>query len=113
MFEIGLVYKNRAHYFIAVTNRSLIRVTPDKVIECKPYTKTAANYGMVRSISVEEVCDFWNIDTCRLDEAMQKYLAPVSLRTRPRGGGRLSLPGSEFSAELAKAAMTVCLPRYA
>jgi hypothetical protein len=82
--EIGVVYRKGARYYLAVSERTLITFRGDQVHEVRPHT----SYDPVRSLSVDELCRSWGIDTRRLDEVVGGYVAPASVRTRPRGERR-------------------------
>jgi hypothetical protein len=85
-FEIGVVYKKNARYFLAVSESTLIGFRDGKLQEVKPQ----ARYDVVRSISVETLCSLWGITLDELDRHTSRYLAPSDLevRTRPRGSRR-------------------------
>ena len=86
-FEIGVVYKKNARYFLAVSGNTLITFNKDKELqEVKPYAK----YEVVRTISVEELCKLWGVSLEVLDQQTSKYLAPSTegIKPRPRGSRR-------------------------
>lgn len=85
-FEIGVVYKKNGRHFLAVTNKTLITFTKGELQEVRPYAK----YEVVRSISVDELCQLWGVALEQLDKVTASYLAPSTegLKTRPRGSRR-------------------------
>ena len=55
-FEIGIVYKKESRLYIAVNSSTLVNAKNCLVTEVRPHTK----YKVVRSISVENLCDFFD-----------------------------------------------------
>ncbi|MBX3470733.1 MAG: hypothetical protein KF878_28015 [Planctomycetes bacterium] len=86
LFEIGVVYRKNSRYYLAVSERMLITFKSGQLQEIRPY----ARYDVVRSISVEELCQKWGIPLDHLDEVTSKYLAPSAegVKPRPRGSRR-------------------------
>jgi hypothetical protein len=86
LFEIGVVYRKNSRYYLAVSERTLITFKNGEVQEIRPY----ARYDVVRSISVEELCQKWGISLDHLDGVTAKYLAPSAegVKPRPRGSRR-------------------------
>jgi hypothetical protein len=86
LFEIGVVYRKNSRYYLAVSERTLITFKNGTLQEIRPY----ARYDVVRSISVEELCQRWSITLDCLDEATARYLAPSAegVKPRPRGSRR-------------------------
>jgi hypothetical protein len=82
-FEIGLVYQKGPQIFIAVDERSLVTCKGGEEIMVRPTTK----YGVVRSISVEEISESWSITLDEFDRLVGKYLGPppAVAKSRPRG----------------------------
>ncbi|MCO5165953.1 MAG: hypothetical protein M9894_06250 [Planctomycetes bacterium] len=86
LFEIGVVYRKNSRYYLAVSERMLITFKSGQLQEIRPY----ARYDVVRSISVEELCQKWGISLDHLDEVTARYLAPSAegVKPRPRGSRR-------------------------
>jgi hypothetical protein len=81
-FEIGVVYKKHSKHFIAVATSTLVSCKGGNLYEVKPSTR----YKAVRSISVEDLCESWNVSLRQFDTMMADYLKPQGeLKTRPRG----------------------------
>lgn len=85
-FEIGVVYKKNARYYLAVDEGTLISFRDGELQEVRPQVR----YEVVRSIAVETLCNLWGITLDALDEQTAKYLTPTNLevRSRPRGSRR-------------------------
>jgi hypothetical protein len=85
-FEIGVVYRKNGRLHLAVSERDLITFRNGRVVEVKPYNK----YEVVRSISVDEICQRWGITIERLDHETSRFLAPSpeGIKPRPRGSRR-------------------------
>lgn len=85
-FEIGVVYKKNGRHFLAVSNKTLITFAKGEMQEVRPYAK----YEVVRSISVDELCQQWGVPLDQLDKVTASFLAPATegLKTRPRGSRR-------------------------
>jgi urease accessory protein UreF len=64
-FEIGVSYRKDSRYFLAVAANKLITFKQGKLVEVSPYSK----YDVVRSISVDELCARWNIDSLSSTQA--------------------------------------------
>jgi hypothetical protein len=86
LYEIGVVYRKNARFFLAVSDRTLITYRDGGIQEVKPYVK----YDAVRTISVEELCRRWGVSLDHLDTITSKYLAPANegIKPRPRGSRR-------------------------
>lgn len=86
-FEVGIVYQKGHLFFIAVSPSALVTFKNGETVEVRPHT----TYDMVRSISVEALCERWGITLEKLDEMTAQYL-PVpqdSVKPAPRGSRRL------------------------
>jgi hypothetical protein len=85
-FEIGLVYQKDRKYYIAVDERTLVSCKDGELVSVRP----SSHYASVRSISVEELCEKWEIDLERFDVLMDGFIRPpeTELKTRPRGSKR-------------------------
>jgi len=85
-FEIGVVYKKSARYYLAVTEASLITYREGQLQEVRPQAK----YDVVRSIAVDTLCKLWGVSLEQLDKDTARYLAPTGqeVRSRPRGSRR-------------------------
>jgi len=94
-FEIGVVYKKGPRYFIAVSDALLVNGNKGLVSEVRPY---GANYDTVRSISVEDICDHWDISLDQFDVLMSAYLTPpeTEVKARPRGSRRKKDDDDEY-----------------
>ena len=82
-YEIGVVYQRGSRYFIAVDDKTLVCCAGGDVSKVQPTTQ----YQLVRSISVEKLCEEWGIELDTFDFLMADYLAPPqdTVKTRPRG----------------------------
>jgi|3_EtaG_2_1085321.scaffolds.fasta_scaffold20298_4 hypothetical protein len=85
-FEIGIAYRKGSRLFIAVDQATLITCKGGVATKVRPTTK----YDFVRCISVEKICEHWDIDISTFDELMSKCLVPsqIEIKTRPRGSRR-------------------------
>jgi len=94
-FEIGVVYRKEARHFIAVSDVLLVCCAKGLVTEVKPYGKS---YSAVRSISVEELCDRWDLSLEQFDILMAGYLTPpqTTVKARPRGERRKRVDDDEY-----------------
>lgn len=94
-FEIGVVYRKETRHFIAVSDVLLVSCAKGLVTEVKPYGKS---YSAVRSISVEALCDRWDISLDQFDLLMDGYLTPpqTSIKPRPRGERRKKGDDDEY-----------------
>ena len=92
--EIGIVYRNGNRLFIAVTDSLLVNCKKGIVTEVRPYTR----YDVVRSISVEELCEDWELSMDQFDVAMGAYLNPtnIEIKSRPRGARRPKVDDEEY-----------------
>lgn len=73
-FEIGVAYKNKyGRYYIAVDKDVLVTFVGGDVVECG---NLAGRYSVVRNISVEKLCNLWEITLDHLDEMSNSYFAP-------------------------------------
>lgn len=81
--EIGLVYRRNEKFFIAVNETTLVNGEKGLVSEIRPHSK----YDLVRNITVEELCEAWDVSLDQFDVLMQGYLSPadVEIKARPRG----------------------------
>ena len=93
-FEIGVVYQKSARYYIAVSENTLVTCRDGSMVEVRPTTK----YDVVRTLSVEKLCEHWDIDLFQFDHLMKAFLAPSaeSVKTRPRGTRRKKDDDSEY-----------------
>jgi hypothetical protein len=93
-FEIGLVYRKGPNYFIAVDQSTLVCCALGETSFVRPHS----GYDMVRSISVEELCEKWEIELDEFDVLMADYLKPpeTDLKTRPRGSKRKKTDDDEY-----------------
>ena len=93
-FEIGIAYRKGSRLFIAVDQATLISCKDGVATKVKPTTK----YDFVRCISVEKICEHWNIEVETFDQLMSKHLVPsqVEIKTRPRGYRRKKGVEEEF-----------------
>ena len=73
-FEIGVVYRSQtSRYYLAVDKHSLVTFVHDVILEVDdPVTK----FSVVRTMSVEKLCNEWDITMGRLDEMSAIYFAP-------------------------------------
>jgi hypothetical protein len=86
IFEVGIVYRKLSRYYLAVSSSTLVTFKDGQTTEIRPY----AVYDVVRSISVDELCERWGITLDQLDGMTSKYL-PIpqdSVKPAPRGSGR-------------------------
>ena len=92
--EIGIVYQKNSRYFIAVGEMTLVNCEKGLVTEVRPYTK----YDTVRTISVEDLCEKWDITLDQFDVLMSAYLTPESadVKPRPRGSRRKKSSDDEY-----------------
>ncbi|MGD9725475.1 MAG: hypothetical protein AB7L09_00430 [Nitrospira sp.] len=93
-YEIGLVYEKDGHYWIATSETVLVNGEGGDITELRPSTK----YDLVRSISVEELCEAWSLSLEQFDGLMSSYLAPsaAEVKSRPRGTRRPKSDDDEF-----------------
>lgn len=93
-YEIGVVYEKGPRRFIAVDSRTLVSCAGGRVSKVQPQTQ----YSAVRSISVEKLCERWEIDLDTFDFLMADYLAPPATvaKTRPRGSRRKKDEDEEY-----------------
>lgn len=93
-YEIGVVYSKGPRLFIAVDARTLVGCSKGKVSEIKPQSQ----YTVVRSISVEKLCEKWDISLREFDALMSDYMAPpqTAIKTRPRGTRRTKDDDEEY-----------------
>jgi hypothetical protein len=86
--EIGIPYYKAQHLYIAVEQRLLVTCKNGELVEIKPHSK----YTAIRDLSVEQVCDRWNIKLKTFDHLMSKYLKPtppvIKDRRRARHRGK-------------------------
>ena len=93
-FEIGVVYRKSSKLFIAVD--------PSTLVSCKGGVSTTirptSSYSVIRSISVEDVCEQWEISLDQFDELMSEHLAPpqTGIKARPRGTRRKKDADDEY-----------------
>lgn len=88
-YEIGVVHvDNVKRLWLSVTDKKLISFEKGKLITIQPYTK----YVPRRGVSVEVLCDHWEISLKKLDEACSEYMNPTTSRTRPPGQRRSARP---------------------
>lgn len=77
MFEIGNIYTKREKfnktYYVAVSHRTLVTCKDGKFGE---FTSKKPGFISETDISVEELCEFWNIDLKKIDEYMCKFFQP-------------------------------------
>lgn len=92
--EIGIVYQKSGRLFIAVSDALLVNCKKGLVTEVRPTSK----YDTVRSISVEDLCERWELTLEQFDVLMNSYLAPVNIETksRPRGSRRTKSADEEY-----------------
>lgn len=92
--EIGLVYRKGTKFFIAVSESLLVNGNKGLVTEVRPHNK----YDLVRSMTVEELCDEWELNLAQFDALMGGYLSPsdVEVKSRPRGSRRAKSEDDEF-----------------
>ena len=93
-FEIGVVYKKNGRFFIAVDPSTLVSCKGGKAVSLRPNTQ----YSVVRSISVEALCEHWDITLELFDVLMADRLGPpkVMVKTRPRGSRRKKDDDDEY-----------------
>lgn len=93
-FEIGLVYQRGKRYFIAVDDKVIVGCRDGRTFKIRPTT----TYRLVRSISVEKLCEHWGVELERFDELMAEYLHPRKdlVKTRPRGSKRVAASEDEY-----------------
>lgn len=104
-FEIGVVYRKNSRYFLAITESQLLTFIGGQPKLVTP--NTCYDASMTRSLSVEDLCQKWNITFETLDAMTQRYLAPKTehVRSSPRGSRR----GKANADLLWRAARTVRL----
>jgi hypothetical protein len=92
--EIGIVYKKGSRLFIAVAESLLVNCEKGLVTEVRPNSK----YEAVRSISVEDLCEKWDLSLDQFDVLMTGYLSPsnTDVRSRPRGSRRDKKDDDEY-----------------
>ena len=74
-FEIGVVYRSLSErYYLAVDKQCLVTFVHDVILEVEePINK----FSVVRTMSVEKLCDEWRITMNKLDEMSAIYFAPA------------------------------------
>jgi len=84
--EIGVVYRKGSKLYLAVTEHELLTFKDGRPVQSMPPQR----YEVVRSISVDDLCQRWGITIERLDELTTRYLAPspAGIKPRPRGARR-------------------------
>jgi hypothetical protein len=82
-FEIGVSYKNKyGRYYLAVDKDVLVTFVCGDIVECQNLT---GKYSVARNISVEKLCNIWEITLDDLDVMSEIYFAPTRLEgTRRR-----------------------------
>lgn len=87
IFEIGVVYKKNSRYYLAVSERLLVSLRNNKLVEIKPYVR----YNVVRQMSVEELCRRWKISLAQIDQISRNYFAPspagIKIKVEARSAG--------------------------
>lgn len=94
-FEIGLVYQKNSRFFIAVDTSTLVSCKGGVATTVRPYSNA---YSSVRSISVEELCEKWEINLDQFDVLMSVYIKPPQdgVKARPRGTRRKKGDDDEY-----------------
>ena len=105
-FEIGVVYHKDSRFYIAVDGSTLVSCKGGKVVKKKTVTKKRLTckskggkvvkrspttpYNVLRSISVESLCERWGITLDQFDAMMADHLSPSTenIKPRPRGTRR-------------------------
>ena len=73
-FEIGVAYRNKYNrFYLAVDKDVLITFIGGDIIEGRDLT---GKYSVVRNISVEKLCEIWEITLDELDEMSEGFFAP-------------------------------------
>jgi len=82
-FEIGVVYRNGyGRHYLSVDRNFLVTMVYGNVVECENPPKP---YSVIRSVSVEKLCNIWRITLDELDEKISNvYFAPVKTQTKRR-----------------------------
>lgn len=77
LFEIGGIYTKREKfaktYFIAISHKTLVTYKNGKFGK---YTDKKMSYVSETDLSVGELCEFWNIDSKKMDDYMYEYFQP-------------------------------------
>lgn len=74
-FEIGVVYRSQFNrYYLAIDKQSLLTFVHDVILEVDEPTN---KFSVVRTMSVERLCEEWGITLDRLDEMSDIYFAPT------------------------------------
>lgn len=93
-YEIGVVYRRGSRHFIAVDSTTLLSLRGGSVTKIQP----SVQHPQVRSISVEKLCESWEIDLDTFDLLLADYMTPPqdAIKTRPRGARRKKGDDDEY-----------------
>lgn len=88
MFEVGAVYSKNSRLYVAVSEYKLITFIKRRCKIVKPYRPIA--FHVIRDISVEGLCDRWDISTDSLDRISATLLVPSPDGIKGQAGGRIA-----------------------
>jgi len=96
-FEVGVVYKKGSRLFIATDPSSLVSCRGGQANKIRPTT----DYSPIRSISVEAICERWELSLDQFDELMAGQISTPQtiIKTRPRGARRKKTDDDEYWRE--------------
>lgn len=99
-FEIGCVYTKEMRYYLAVEADTLISAYDGEAIAVKP--RNHESYRYVKSISVQDLCDVWNITMDRLDEISHAMLMFALTPDPSRVDRKARDPGQAYAPLIAR-----------
>jgi hypothetical protein len=84
MFEIGVVYRQKRTLYLAITKHKLIHYSTRIKTTCP---QSRAGFQAFPRLSVDELCQKWNIPIGKLDEITLQFLQPSQsgIKTAPAG----------------------------
>jgi hypothetical protein len=71
-YEVGMTYTKNGKYFLAVADKILVTLKEGEFQEISPYSR----YEPCRNLSVENLCDLWDIRVSELDALSRRYFTP-------------------------------------
>jgi len=79
-YEIGIIYKIKGIYYIAVEHNKLITFKNHSLTEFRP---RHPKYEICRELPVEKLCKRWGISLSQLDDVAKKYFSPKMMGRNP------------------------------
>lgn len=97
MFEIGMVYQQNKTFYLAIAKHKLIHFS--KKIKTT-YPQTRLGFRAHPRLSVDELCQKWNLSISELDEITLQFLKPsqTGIKTAP-AGSRKAVAIREFQGK--------------